>query len=196
MSDESREKIIHSAIKLFANKGFHETKVDEIAELSGVAKGTVYLYFKSKEDLLKESINLVFEKSLNNYIIDTSKSFEENLYSIIERNIKFISENIDFYKLMFSGIYREIRGDCKNTEVSFSVVIDKIKLLLEKGIEEGIVRTDIELSNLSVLLSNLIFSSLMTVATVKVFNKEPNFDEKRFTDNVYQFALGGIRRNV
>ncbi len=50
----TRERIVNVAIKLFADKGFDKATVDEIVARAGVAKGTFYLYFKSKEDLIKE----------------------------------------------------------------------------------------------------------------------------------------------
>src|ERR671914_2718244 len=49
--NELREKILESAIECFAKTGFDRTKMDDIASLSDVSKGTLYLYFKSKEDL-------------------------------------------------------------------------------------------------------------------------------------------------
>ncbi|HJU33714.1 MAG TPA: TetR/AcrR family transcriptional regulator [Nitrososphaera sp.] len=48
---EVRERIIESAVECFARAGFDRTKMDDIANLSDVGKGTLYLYFKSKEDL-------------------------------------------------------------------------------------------------------------------------------------------------
>ncbi len=54
----TREKLVSAAMELFAQKGFDKTTVDEIVAKAGVAKGTFYLYFKSKDDLIKE---LAFE---------------------------------------------------------------------------------------------------------------------------------------
>src|SRR5438876_10377225 len=52
-SDPSkRERILEAAVKIFAEKGFYNAKVSEIARIAGVADGTIYLYFKSKDDLL------------------------------------------------------------------------------------------------------------------------------------------------
>src|SRR5437667_6793093 len=52
-SDPSkRERILEAAVKIFAEKGFYNAKVSEIARVAGVADGTIYLYFKSKDDLL------------------------------------------------------------------------------------------------------------------------------------------------
>ncbi|WP_297518230.1 TetR/AcrR family transcriptional regulator [Thermococcus sp.] len=53
-----REKLVSAAMELFAKKGFDKTTVDEIVAKAGVAKGTFYLYFKSKKDLINE---LAFE---------------------------------------------------------------------------------------------------------------------------------------
>src|SRR3954462_2866258 len=47
-----RERILDAAVKVFADKGFYNAKVSEIARVAGVADGTIYLYFKSKDDLL------------------------------------------------------------------------------------------------------------------------------------------------
>ncbi len=51
---KTRERIVQVATELFASKGFDRATVDEIVAKAGVAKGTFYLYFKSKEDLVKE----------------------------------------------------------------------------------------------------------------------------------------------
>ena len=54
MADKStkRGRIIEAAIAVFAKKGFHSARVSDIASAAGVADGTIYLYFKNKEDLL------------------------------------------------------------------------------------------------------------------------------------------------
>src|SRR5678809_834769 len=49
---DKRERILHAAERVFADHGFYNAKVSEIAKLAGVADGTIYLYFKSKDDLL------------------------------------------------------------------------------------------------------------------------------------------------
>ena len=54
---EKRERILQSAIKVFARKGFYNTRVSEIARTAGVADGTIYLYFKNKDDILISLFN-------------------------------------------------------------------------------------------------------------------------------------------
>ena len=49
---DKRDRILKAAVKVFARNGFHATRVSEVAKAAGVADGTIYLYFKSKEELL------------------------------------------------------------------------------------------------------------------------------------------------
>src|SRR5512145_3494808 len=61
-----RERILRAAIKIFSHKGFFNAKVSEIARAAGVADGTIYLYFKNKDDLL---ISL-FEEKMGEIVVD------------------------------------------------------------------------------------------------------------------------------
>jgi len=92
---KTRERLVSAAMELFARKGFDKTTVDEIVARAGVAKGTFYLYFKSKDDLIKE---LAFEvmpimamPSLNDpYITVSSPTLESYL-------LRLGREFLDFY---------------------------------------------------------------------------------------------------
>lgn len=195
MPEEVREKIIKSAIELFASKGFHETKVDEVAEKSGVAKGTIYLYFSSKEDLLVNSIDYIIEKAMQNYEIDESKSFRDNLASIIRNNANFMFENLNFYKMMFMSMYRVRNGDDFNKRRrDAGRIVSKIKVLLQKGIQEGEVRRDISLDNLSTIITNLILSSLMHTLVKVVFDgMDSREDIENFLEDTYKFIISAVR---
>ncbi len=95
---KTREKLVRSAMELFAKKGFDKTTVDEIVAKAGVAKGTFYLYFKSKDDLIKE---LAFEvmpimamPSLNDpYITVSFPTLESYLHQLGREFLDFYSES-------------------------------------------------------------------------------------------------------
>ncbi len=59
MEKETKLKILRVAEEVFAEKGFHAAKMDDIAERAGVAKGTIYLYFKSKEQLFFQTLEFM-----------------------------------------------------------------------------------------------------------------------------------------
>ncbi|EEB73448.1 transcriptional regulator, TetR family [Thermococcus sp. AM4] len=95
---KTRGKLVASAMELFAKKGFDKTTVDEIVARAGVAKGTFYLYFKSKDDLIKE---LAFEvmpimamPSLNDpYITVSFPTLESYLLQLGKEFLDFYSES-------------------------------------------------------------------------------------------------------
>jgi TetR/AcrR family transcriptional regulator, repressor for uid operon len=96
--NEVREKIIESAVECFARTGFDRTKMDDIANLSDVSKGTLYLYFKSKEDLFygicQSSLKKVREQ------LDGMLITKENLVSDAERFYDYFQKGINPYHNM------------------------------------------------------------------------------------------------
>lgn len=62
---DRRQRIIANASKLFAAKGYHGTTVDEIVQATGIAKGTFYIYFSSKEELLVALMKQLIDNTLN-----------------------------------------------------------------------------------------------------------------------------------
>src|ERR687891_2693625 len=90
-----RERIIESAVECFAKTGFDRTKMEDIASQSDLSKGTLYLYFKSKEDLfyaicennlkvLREQLSQIFVTTKENLLFD-AEQFYDNLHKL-EKN--------------------------------------------------------------------------------------------------------------
>jgi len=192
--EETKGRIIKSAIKLFANKGFHETKVEDIAVESGVAKGTIYLYFKSKEEIMESSLDFIFSEAINSYNVPDNLDFYESIKMIVENNFRFISENMDFYKMFFKGIYnvsienRVKRKECKHK--IFSSALSSIEKIISKGINEGKIKRDVSVKDLSLIFVNTIVSLLMVIVDSKVRGFEVNEDE--YKKSVVMFLTGGI----
>src|SRR6267154_4892644 len=67
--NDKREAILRAAIRVFAHNGYFNSKVADIAREAGVADGTVYLYFKSKEEILHS----IFDRSMEEAIADGRK---------------------------------------------------------------------------------------------------------------------------
>ncbi len=63
-ADDRRKKIIENASRIFSEKGYRGTTVDDVVQATGIAKGTFYLYFESKEELLIEVIKNLIEETL------------------------------------------------------------------------------------------------------------------------------------
>lgn len=105
MSVDKRNQIMESAIKLFAEKGFFNTSVQEIADESGIAKGSIYKYFPSKEDLLISVFeyyqNMMIEKAneiKKNSSLTPIDYLQEHVILLFD---EFQIKNREFLKLHF-----------------------------------------------------------------------------------------------
>src|SRR5215470_18286117 len=83
---DKRERILVSAMRVFASKGFFGAKVSDIAEDAGVADGTIYLYFKSKDDILISLFEEQMEKvqSVLTGALDGATSAEAKLRRFVD----------------------------------------------------------------------------------------------------------------
>src|SRR5215470_19820969 len=83
---DKRERILGSAMRVFASKGFFGAKVSDIAEDAGVADGTIYLYFKSKDDILISLFEEQMEKvqSVLTGALDGATSAEAKLRRFVD----------------------------------------------------------------------------------------------------------------
>ena len=70
---DKREAILRAAIKVFAQKGYFNSKVADIAREAGIADGTVYLYFKSKDEILHS----VFDRAMEEFIAEGKSEIAE-----------------------------------------------------------------------------------------------------------------------
>ncbi|MBU0487894.1 MAG: TetR/AcrR family transcriptional regulator [Bacteroidetes bacterium] len=87
-----REAILDAGLNVFANKGFHNASMNEVAQLAGISKGLIYNYFKSKEDLLQE----IMLDGVNTLV----PFFDPNKDGVLTREefIFFVSESLDAVK--------------------------------------------------------------------------------------------------
>src|SRR5512146_1921013 len=86
VSDERKSQIINAAEEVFTRKGFEEARMDDIAEETGLSKGTLYLYFKSKDDLILSILDRIFQLDFRRLekLNQPDMSAREVLLSLIE----------------------------------------------------------------------------------------------------------------
>lgn len=95
-AQEKRQLILDTATKLFSRFGFSKTSLDEIAAAAQIAKGTVYNYFPSKEELFMAAVEQKSEEYLyliRQHVADLD-SFEDKLHAFVHVPVKFVYENM------------------------------------------------------------------------------------------------------
>ena len=138
-----KNNIIKVAAKLFSDKSFHDVTMDEIAEQVGVAKGTLYLYFSSKENLYLEILEHTFDsiESLLETEVAKSDSAPEKLKKVLSIIINFYRKNIDVLKILSRDETHLIREHHELTERWRQRRINLYEKIIQKGITEGSFKT-------------------------------------------------------
>ena len=136
--NKTKRKIFETSMSLFAKKGYEATSIEEITSVVGVAKGTLYYHFSSKDEifnfLVEEGMNLL----KNSILIKTSKvdNVVDKLKAIILIQIKVMVKYEDFITILLSQIWgHEPRNlMCKNYVFDYINIIEEI---IESAISNG-----------------------------------------------------------
>ncbi|MDD9300823.1 MAG: TetR/AcrR family transcriptional regulator [Desulfobacter sp.] len=138
--EQKKEKIIHAAGIVFSKKGFHQAKMDEIAQLAQVAKGTLYYNYSSKSKLFGATVT----QGLNQIMTTIEKELESDLpfllhfKSIVSTMIRLYIANGEVTQIyaneMSSGIDDQVRVEIKGVRHQFNTFIET---LLKEGQEKG-----------------------------------------------------------
>ena len=143
---EKRRRILEAAIRIFGRRGFHEARIADIAADAKVAEGTVYLYFRNKEDLL----GVVFDESMDD-VLEKGRAVSranapaaERLTALLHLHFQFIGSDRD----LASVFQIELRRSARLVErFSRSKLVEHFRLLgdvLRDGIARGEFRRDLD----------------------------------------------------
>lgn len=144
---ERRESILRAARKQFFSRGFSLTTVDDIAAEAEISKGTIYLYFPSKEtllaNLLEEGLDLLVDHLASAFDLSVGQPAAFRLDSLASAYLSFFQQHPHYYRLLMAfdrrefqesvdaGLYREILG--KSNRGLLYVV-----QAIEQGVHEGV----------------------------------------------------------
>lgn len=137
-----KEEIIKAAAILFSQKSYHDVTVDQIAEQVGVAKGTIYLYFESKENLYLGILEETFKtiESILEKEIAKKDPAPQKLKKMLILVFQFYFQNLDVLRILTRDETRLIREHFEFTEHWRRRRIKLYRKILEKGIKEGSFR--------------------------------------------------------
>ncbi|MBW1906679.1 MAG: TetR/AcrR family transcriptional regulator, partial [Deltaproteobacteria bacterium] len=142
---DKRDRILKAAIKVFAKNGFYATRVSEIAKTAGVADGTIYLYFKNKDDVLIT----IFEEGIGRLltilreVAESDEPFERRITRIIELQLGLLEEQRDLAEVITVNLRQSSRLLKQYAAPLFMQYIDVIAGVVREGQEEGAFRPDL-----------------------------------------------------
>jgi AcrR family transcriptional regulator len=170
-----REEILFAAEKLFFTKGIENTTMDDVAAKAELSKGTLYLYFKSKEEIhweiTQRHMDMVMESMKKR--LDSSKNAIENLKIMAEVFIDHFNEEhaVAHSILFFQSVdLKKLNLDMELINRSFieDSPIHLVSEYVKKGVDEGSIRDDIPAE----ALSTTLWAQLMGVMQIIIMKKD------------------------
>jgi len=144
-SRDKRDRILRAAVKVFAKNGFYATRVSEVAKAAGVADGTIYLYFDSKDDLLVS----LFEDRVSKLLAFMSEtlpklsSAPERLRAVIDMQLGLLEGERDLAEVVTVIIRQSTRLMKEFAAPKFLAYLDAIAKIVQEGQAAGDFRPDV-----------------------------------------------------
>ncbi|WP_243354459.1 TetR/AcrR family transcriptional regulator [Bacillus litorisediminis] len=184
------KQIIDAAVVVIAENGYHQAQVSKIAKQAGVADGTIYLYFKNKEDIL---ISL-FQEKMGSFIerldelISDEASAAGKLKVLIENHFLMLSEDPHLAivtQLELRQSNKELRKKINEVLKGYLQLVDRI---LSQGVETGEFKKDLDIR----LARQMIFGTLDETVTNWVM-KDQKYNLPELAPRVHELLYLGCK---
>lgn len=182
-------QIIDAAVVAIAENGYHQAQVSKIAKQAGVADGTIYLYFKNKEDIL---ISL-FQEKMGTFAAKTKESIQtketaaEQLELLVQNHFTLLTE--DPHLAVVTQL--ELRQSNKELRLKINEVLKEYLLLIDEVLQTGVQKGEFG-PDLNIRLARqMIFGTLDEMITTWVMNDQ-KYDLAASASDVTKMLLNGF----
>lgn len=140
-----RKRLLSEATRLFADRGFESTSVQEIVAAAGVTKGAMYHYFDSKDDLLHEIYGRVLRLQMERLTMfsEGAEPLPERLHAAAVDVVVTTVENLDDSKIFFRSMHQLAPDTSKNVRAERRRYHECFRDLIIEGQASGVFRDDI-----------------------------------------------------
>ncbi len=190
VAGDKRERILDAAVKVFARKGFHATRVSEVAKAAGVADGTIYLYFESKDHLLVS----LFEHRVGRLLayleteLPRASSAAHRLRRIIELQLGLLEGERDLAEVITVILRQSSKLMREYAVPAFSAYLDAIASVIAEGQAAGELRDDVSPH----LAARAVFGALDGIAMTWALGKAEHGGLLRTSGQLVELVLHGL----
>jgi TetR/AcrR family fatty acid metabolism transcriptional regulator len=185
-----RERILQAAVRVFAKKGFYATRVSEVARAAGVADGTIYLYFKSKDQLLVSLFEDRVERLLaylETALPDEARAADK-LRRIIELQLGLLEGERDLAEVVTVIIRQSTKLMKEHAAPKFMAYLDAIARVIAEGQASGELRADVSPH----LAARAIFGALDGITMTWALGKADRGGLMRASGQLVELMLRGL----
>jgi AcrR family transcriptional regulator len=141
VSEERKDQILDAASEVFADKGVHEARMDDISEKAGLSKGALYWYFKSKDDLIISIFERMFKREFDelNKLPQENGSATEKIKFLTERVIEDVNHMLRLMPIMYEFIALASRRKFVQDAFKYyiNIYVDILESIIQQGINQG-----------------------------------------------------------
>ena len=139
--------ILEAAVKVFAEQGFSQSTISQIAREAGVADGTIYLYFKNKDDILVQFFSYKARQVFSRFReeVDKADNTMDKLRNLIHRHLEEFQNDRNMAVVYQAETHQSIRLFEEQIKEMSKMYLDIVLEIVEQGQEEGVIRKDLYL---------------------------------------------------
>jgi TetR/AcrR family transcriptional regulator, fatty acid metabolism regulator protein len=188
---DRRRQILEAAVKVFANKGFHASRVGDVAEEAGIAYGLVYHYFASKEDLLETIFRTTWTEMLARVreVEQAGVPSAEAVRQVTALLLRTWRRDPDLVRVLVREVTRNQHVQQEIEEIAEAM--RALESIVRRGQETGEFRSDLDPR----LAAAVFYGALEEVLSSWVLGTLPDRDEdiERAERNVVALLTGGLK---
>lgn len=184
------ESILLAAIRVFARNGFFNSKVADVAKDAGVADGTVYLYFKNKEDLLISIFNYIIDEAIETARKELTllTSPDEQIRRLAHLHLNLMGRDENLAKV-FQVELRQLKFMEQFSTTKLSIYFEFIRTAIDRGQQSGVFRTAIN----SQIAAKVLYGALDEMVTNWILSKK-EYNLSDMADPVVDIFLNGVKK--
>jgi len=189
----TREKIIHAARRVFAEKGYSQTRIQDLLKAAGVSPGAFYNYFSNKEELFLEIVREAgdgFRDSIKKIRESRIRiGSQEELYSVLTESIRYFFEFVKRNKAGVRILFREQQNANPRIRETLNEIVAEIHQDLKRDIQRGINMGRIAISDPEIAAWGII-SAVSGVGLN--YLGHPKIEQERLTKALAELILLGL----
>ena len=189
------QSIQEATMRVIARKGMSAATMQEIADEAGVAKGTIYLYFRDRDELVEKTFDTAIHHLMSRLdgALDANTTFEEKIRAVMAAKFAFFSENREFFRLYLSlrmpeGTPQQQRRHKRTCHPQYRVRIQKFADVLKESMKRGEIR-EVEQYRLA-----LFVIEGSTAVILERLNEEAPPPEEEDVELMARLILDGVRK--
>ena len=186
---EKPQQIVDAAVRVFARNGYYNSRVSDIAREAGIASGTIYLYFKTKDEILVT----LFREKMARFVARVRREISSEgdaiakIRRLVALHFQVLQENPDLAEVVQVELRQGQKFFRGASAHEVSAYFDLIESILEEGMAAGQIRRDVSAK----IATKMLFGSMDQLATSWVLGKR-KYRLTEAADAVARMFLQGV----